>query len=220
MDFVTHLADEEGPIILSFEKGQGRVFLSATAFPFSNAGLKEAGNPAAILNLVSAARQPGLIWFDEWHHGLRSDGSQVIGPTEWLRYTPSGRSFLYLAGVIFIALLLRGRRFGRPTPLSQETSRRAPLEYITAIANLNRRARHRADVLRQYHHWLKRGLGQRYRLNPTLPDEEYLAQLGRFNPRIDLTALGNLLARLRQNQVSENELIRLADETAAWLEEK
>jgi hypothetical protein len=217
-DFVTHLADEKGPVILSFEQGQGRVILSATPFPFSNAGLKEAGNPALVLNLVSMVEQPGLIWFDEWHHGLRATRTEVIGPTDWLRYTPSGRSFLYVATIIFIAIVLRGRHFGRPVPLPQDTSRRAPLEYIAAIANLNRRARHRSAVLSQYHHWLKRGLGQRYRLNPTLADDDYLAQLSRFNPRLDIEALRRLLAQLRQKQVTENELVRLAEEVATWLE--
>lgn len=217
-DFVTHLADEAGPIIISFEQGQGRVILSATPFPFSNAGLKEAGNPALVLNLVSAVAEPGLIWFDEWHHGLRSTSTEVTGPADWLRYTPSGRSFLYTAAIIFIAIALRGRHFGRPVPLPQDTSRRAPLEYIAAIANLNRRAKHRSAVLSQYHHWLKRGIGQRYRLNPTLPDDAYLAQLSRFNPRLDIEALRRLLVQLRRKQVSENELVRLAEEVAIWLE--
>jgi hypothetical protein len=173
-----------------------------------------------VLNIVSAAKRPGLVWFDEWHHGDRPDQTELVGPVDWLRYTPAGHSMLYVSAVIFIAIILRGQRFGRPVPLPTDTGRRAPLEYITAIANLGRRARHRSAVLSQYHHWLKRGLGQRYRLNPTLPDQEYLAQLSRFNPNLDAAALDNLLARLRQKQVSENELIHLAGEVATWLKEK
>jgi hypothetical protein len=219
-DFVTHLAVEHQPVILSFERGDGRVLLSAAPYPFSNAGLKEAGNPALVLNIVSAAPRSGLVWFDEWHHGVRSNRTELAGPFDWLRYTPAGRSLLYLAAVVFIAIILRGQHFGRPIPLPRETGRRAPLEYITAIANLSRRARHRSAVLRQYHHWLKRGLGQPYRLNPGLPDADYLAQLSRFNPALDTAALGSLLTRLRQEQVSENELIRLAGEVAVWLKEK
>jgi hypothetical protein len=126
---------------------------------------------------------------------------------------------LYVAAIVFVALVLRGRRFGRPVPLPKDITRRAPLEYITAIANLGRRAGHRAAVLRQYHHWLKRGLGQRYRLNPTLPDDEYVTQLAQFNPNLDTTALRNLLARLRWGKVSESEMIQLAAETAKWLKE-
>lgn len=218
-DFVTHLAVENKPVILSFEREAGRVILCATPFPFSNAGLKEQGNPSLVLNLISAANRPGLIWFDEWHHGRRSDRAEVVGPGDWLRYTSAGHSLLYVAAIVFVALVLRGRRFGRPVPLPKDITRRAPLEYITAIANLGRRAGHRAAVLRQYHHWLKRGLGQRYRLNPTLPDDEYVAQLAQFNPNLDATALRNLLARLRWGKVSESEMIQLAAETAKWLKE-
>jgi hypothetical protein len=218
-DFVTHLAVESGPVILSFEREAGRVILSAAPFPCSNAGLKEEGNPSLVLNLVSAANRPGVIWFDEWHHGRRSDQAEVVGPGDWLRYTSAGHSMLYVAAIIFVALVLQGRRFGRPVPLPKDISRRAPLEYITAIANLGRRAGHRPAVLRQYHHWLKRGLGQRYRLNPTLPDDEYVDQLAKFNPTLDATALRNLLACLRWGKVSESEMIQLAAETAKWLKE-
>jgi hypothetical protein len=124
-----------------------------------------------------------------------------------------------VAGVIFVALVLKGRRFGRPVPLAKDTARRAPLEYITAIANLKRRAGHRTAVLKQYHYWLKRNLGRRYRLSPILPDEEYLAHLVRLNPNLDIAALRTLLARLNRLQASESDITQLAAETADWLKE-
>jgi hypothetical protein len=218
-DFVTHLAVGGRPVLISFEQGEGRVILSAAPYPFSNAGLKEAGNPALVLNAISAAGQVKEIWFDEWHHGLRGAANDIVGPGNWLRYTPAGRSLLFIAAVIFVALLLQGRRFGRPVPLPIELSRRAPLEYITAVANLGRRAGHRRAVLSQYHHWLKRGLGQRYRLNPILPDNEYLQKLRQFNPNLDTAALANLLVQLNRKKVSESEMIEIAAQTADWLKE-
>lgn len=218
-DFVVHLAVESWPLLLSFQHGAGRVILNAAPFPFTNAGLKEAGNPSLVLNVIATGDRSGLIWFDEWHHGVRLDRIQIVGPGNWLRYTPAGRSLLFVAVVIFVALVLRGQRFGRHVPLPKELSRRAPLEYITAIANLSRRAGHRAAVISQYHHQIKRGLGQRYRLDPTLPDDEYLAQLATFKPNFDVDALGNLLARLRQQHLSEHDLVQLAAEVADWLKE-
>jgi hypothetical protein len=215
-DFAALLAVEGGPVAVSFEKGAGRVIVSATAYPFSNAGLKEPGNPALALNLISAARRSGAIWFDEWHHGLRSTRADLAGPSDWLLVAPAGRSLLFVAVVIFLALLFSGRRFGRPVPLAKDITRRAPLEYITAIANLNRRAGHRRAVLRQYHHSLKRALGHRYRLPPTLPDPEYAARLASYNPACDEKALLGLLARLSRRNVSENEMIQLAEEVADW----
>jgi hypothetical protein len=218
-DFVTHLAVGSRPVLVSFDLGQGRVILSAAPYAFSNAGLKASGNPALVLNVISAARSSGAVWFDEWHHGVRPVQAQVVGPEDWLRYTPAGRSLLYVALIIFLALLLRGRRFGRPVPLPTEVTRRAPLEYITAIANLGRRAGHRRAVLRQYHHRLKRQLGQRYRLDPTLRDPEYAARLAEYNPGLEAEALRGLLARLQKPNVSENEMVQLAAEVAAWTKE-
>ncbi len=218
-DFVAYLVIERGPVLLSFEHGAGQVILSAAPFLFSNAGLKEVGNPSLVLNVIAMAGQPGLVWFDEWHHGVRMDRAEVVGTWNWLRHTPAGRSLLFAAGVIFLALAIRGRRFGRPVPLPKELVRRASLEYITAIANLNRRAGHRSAVLGQYYHQVKRRLGQRYHLSPDLSDDEYLVQLATFNPNIDVDALGNLLSRLHQHRASERDLVQLAAEVADWLEE-
>ncbi len=206
-------------MLVSFDQGKGRVILCAAPFLFSNAGLKEAGNAALVLNIISAARhpgQPGLVWFAELLHGQRRDESDT-GSMDWLRYTPIGRAFLFGGLVVFMVLILRGRHFGRPVPLAKDIVRRPPLEYITAIANLSRRAGHRSVVMGQYHHHLKRSLGHRYRLDPTLPDEIYLEQLAQLNPNLDILALRRLLARLSQRRVSEHEMVQLAAEVAAWL---
>ncbi|MBN1977046.1 MAG: DUF4350 domain-containing protein [Anaerolineae bacterium] len=223
-DFVTHLAVGSKPVLVSFPQGQGRVIICTAAFPFTNAGLKEEGNPELALNVVTTSSRPDsggkpAIWFDEWHHGVQPRRSVAAGPQDWLRYTPSGRAVLYTAAVIFAALALGGRRFGRAVPLPKRIARRAPLEHITAIANLSRRAGHRQAVLRYHYQRLKRDLGKRYRLSPTLPDDEYAAQLAEFNPNVDPQELLSLLARLQKRKVSESEMIQLAAEVAAWLKE-
>lgn len=224
-DFVSLVATQAGPVIVTFPHGQGRVILSATPFPFSNAGLKEAGNGDVLLNLLGLTGHVNVrwAWFDEWHHGLRPEqvgGASQRGPEAWLFQQPAGQAMFYIAMVLFVALLLRGRRFGRPVPPAHELQRRAPLEYITAIANLNRRAGVRATVLGQYHQRLKRELGQRYRLDPHLPDDEYVHTLAKFNPALDAEALSALLAKLGKRSLSESEFLQIAAETAEWLKEK
>lgn len=225
-DFITLAATEAGPVIVTFPRGQGRVILSATSYPFSNAGLKEPGNGEMLLNLIGLTGPVNVrwAWFDEWHHGLRpemlGDVAPQRGPEAWLFQQPAGQAMFYIALVLFVALLLRGRRFGRPVPPAHELHRRAPLEYITAIANLNRRAGLRATVLGQYHHQLKRALGQRYRLDPGLPDDEYVHALAKFNPAVEADKLRALLAKLRKRSVSESELLQTAAETTEWLKEK
>lgn len=216
-DYVVHLASGQQPVLVSFRQGDGRVFISAAPFPFSNLGLKQAGNPPLILNLVGTGRRSGGIWFDEWHHGIRGT-QEISGLFQWLLRSATGRALLFIAIVAFVALVLQGRRFGRPLPAPSDISRRAPLEYITAIANLHRRAGHRSAVMAQYHHSLKRELGYRYRLSVDLDDEEFVARLASFQPDIDTEALRTLLSRLRQLSPSETDLIQTAAQVSDWLE--
>lgn len=218
-DFVVHLAAEGRPTLVSFEVGAGRVFLSTLAFPLSNLGLQQPGNPALALNLIAVARQNGTIWFDEWHHGVRrlAESDTVAGLGLWLRRTPIGQASLAIGVIIFLALLWQGRPFGRPLPLPETLRRRAPLEYVTALANLHRRAGHRPAILEDYRLRLKRGLGQRYRIDPHLPDEDYLRQLAACRPQLDMAQLAGLLARLNRPNPSEDDLVRLAAEAAVWL---
>jgi hypothetical protein len=216
--YVTYLAAGDKPVLVSFDLGNGRVILSSTSYPFSNLGLKQLGDPQLMLNLLGLAKRQGPVWFDEWHHGLRG-AATAGGPDNWLRYTPIGHSLLFVVAVIFLALLLQGRGFGRPVPLPRELRRRGVLEHITAMSNLGRLAGHRSSVLLQYHHELKRILGRRYRLDPAIPDADYVAYLVRYNPSIDGDALLAALSRLRQPNPSDAEMIRAAAEAAKWIKE-
>jgi hypothetical protein len=214
--YVTYLAADGKPVLVSFDLGSGRVILSTITHPFTNAGLKEAGNPELLLNLLGLAKNQGPVWFDEWHHGIR--GTEIAsGPEAWLRQTPLGRSVFFVAMIIFLALLFAGRSFGRPVPLPRELRRRGALEHVSAMANLSRMAGHRASVLHEYYQQLKRTLGRRYRLDPALPDEDYVAKLTDYNPAIDGAALLNLLTRLRQTNVGEKELVTIAADAAKWI---
>jgi hypothetical protein len=215
--YIVHLAADGHAVLISLRKGNGRVILSSATFPFTNAGLKAAGNPELLLNLLALAPPPGMAWFDEWHHGVRTRQRQVIGPEEWLRYTPGGQSLLAAVALILIALFLQGQRFGRPAAPVREIRRRGPLEYITALANLSRRAGHRQAVLEQFYFQLKRELGQRYRIDPTLPDGEYLAALAQARPDLDVRALQKLFTQFKNQRVSEKEMIQLARQAANWL---
>ena len=214
--YVVHLAADGKPVLVSINIGSGRVILSSTTYPFSNLGLKQPGNPALVLNLLGFAKQQGSVWFDEWHHGVRGAES-ATGPENWLRQTPLGRSVLFTAIIVFLALLFRGRAFGRPVPLPHELRRRGALEHVSAMANLSRLAGHRHAILLRYHHQLKRSLGRRYRLDPALPDAEYVNNLVRYNPTIDGDALLTLLNRLQQKKVGEAEMVHLAGEAARWI---
>lgn len=216
-DLVTLLAAGDEPLLVALPQGEGLVILGTVTYPLTNAGLKEGDNPYFALNLATLAGEGGLVWFDEWHHGRRGEAG-LAGPDQWLRRTPAGRALLYSAAVVFLGIVLAGRRFGRPVPLRRPGQRRAPLEHIIALANLSRRAGHREAVLAHYHAELKRQLGQRYRISPALPDEEFVAELARIHPDLDTEALGRLLARLRSPGAAEGEMVALARQAAGWLQ--
>jgi hypothetical protein len=216
-DFVVLVAYQGQPVVVSFEQGQGRVILGTIVGSFTNAGLKQPGNPELALNVLALARTKGAIWFDEWHHGLRS-GDQILGPGAFLRRTPVGRSLLFIAFAVFIILFMQGRGFGRPVPRPQEIKRRGALEHVTGVANLSRRAAHRSAVMSHYHQQIKRKLGQRYRLDPNMDDKEYVDALADYNSSLNKGELFSLLTRLKRQDISEVQMVHLAAEASKWID--
>jgi hypothetical protein len=216
-DYVTLVSFQDKPVLVSFEQGKGRVILGTLTQSFTNAGLKLPGNPELVLNILALAKTKGTVWFDEWHHGVQS-GEQILGPTEFLRRTPVGHALLFVTFAVFLVFFMQGRGFGRPVPLPQEIKRRGALEHVTGIANLSRRAAHRSSVMMQYHSQIKRKLGQRYRLDPALNDEDYVNTLAGYNPSLDKNELLNLLKRLKRRDHSETEMVHLAVEAAKWID--
>jgi hypothetical protein len=216
-DFVVLVAYQGQPVVVSFEQGKGRVILGTIVGSFTNAGLKKPGNPELALNILALARTKGTIWFDEWHHGVRS-GDQILGPSQFLRRTPVGRSLLFVAFTVLIVFFIQGRGFGRPVPLPQEIKRRGALEHVTGIANLSRRAAHRSAVMLHYHQQIKRKLGQRYRLDSNLDDREYVDALAGYNSSLDKVELLSLLSRLKRQDLSETQMVHLAAEASKWID--
>jgi hypothetical protein len=217
-DFTPIVTVEGQPAMVGFIQGDGLVVLSTLTYPLTNEGLRLSQNARLALNLITLAGDGGTVWFDEWHHGRRGLGTETAqGPGNWIRQTPAGRALLYAAVVAFIALVLNGRLFGRPVPLPEEQQRRAPIEHLTAIANLNRRAGHRRIVLQRYHRELKRELGRRYGVPTSLPDDEFVERLTAHQPELDGPELAHLLSRMRDADVGEREMLLLAQQVTEWL---
>lgn len=215
------LAMAEGqPVLLSFEHGAGRVFVTTALYLFTNKGLSDADNARLIHNVVALVGDGAQVVFDEFHHGYQ----EARTLTTWLKVTAQGRSLIYASAIIFAYLVTGGRRFGRPLPLPGSTAHRAPVEHIRAMANLFRRGGKRAAILHHYHDRLKRELAHPYHLDPTLNDADFVAQLSLARPDLDSDALSRLLrdatrreAGQGQGRVSESELIRLAKEVDDWI---
>lgn len=210
------------PAAVEFALGKGSVTLSTTIAAFSNKGLRDPDQARLVLNLVTATR-PARIRFDEWHLGRRAAIAEpdavVLGPEAWLLRTPTGQAVLFCLVLLLIALWLRGRPLGRPMPPAAELARRTPLEYVDALARLARRAGHRRAAADDYRQRLKRSIGQRYRIDPELPDDGFLARLKVVAPGAANDELERLLKRLSETH-DEAELVRLANSVARRLTEE
>ncbi|HSJ59492.1 MAG TPA: DUF4350 domain-containing protein [Anaerolineae bacterium] len=217
-DFVAHLSAGETPVLISTRRGQGRLVIASSAVPFTNAGLRDPGSARLVHNLVAGLERGALIVFDEVHHGYTQPDRN--GLLAWLYSSPWGWALIYAAAVTFGWVVLGGQRLGRPVPAPAMAARRAQSEYVVSMAQLFRRAGRRAMILADYHDRLKQHLARPWRLNPRLPDEEFVAELARV--RDDLTpdhldVLRHLLARLDGGRVSEAELVRLAGQVDEWM---
>lgn len=222
IDAVPILEAAGKPVAVTFKLGRGSVTLATTIGAFSNSGLRDPDLARLALNLATATA-PRRVRFDEWHLGRRAAGGvpqqDVIGPEAWLLRTPAGQAVLFAIVLVVVALWLRGRPFGRPVPTQAERTRRAPLEYVDALAQLSRRAGHRRAAADDYHQRLKRVIGQRYRIDPGLADGEFVARVNAARPERPDNDLERLLARLSESN-DEAELLRLAHTAARRLNEE
>jgi hypothetical protein len=85
------------------------------------------------------------------------------------------------------------------------------------MADLFQRGGKRGFILQHYALMFKRRLARPYGINAMLDDEAFVSELARYR-EIDQAALRALLARLRREQVSEDELLRVVNETYSWNE--
>jgi hypothetical protein len=179
---LAHFADDGRPIVVSYKIGQGEVIWWGASTPLTNAAIAKSGNLALLLNSLGDSGQVQVFW-DEYFHGYRSAlGAYMADPP--LAYG------LLQGLLIFLALIFTfSRRNGPIHPLPQP-SRLSPLEFVSTLGKLYRRAnavhsalaipyaRFRAQAARQLgiNHDvpaadLARALRNRLRYNDTTLDE-------------------------------------------------
>jgi hypothetical protein len=201
------------PVLVHLKRGDGQVWLTTLSLALHNSDLRYDNNARLVFNLLANSPGARTIVFDEVHHGRALVRESL---DDWLRNRPAGHAILFVAGALFVYVIVSGRRFGRPLPPPQLVTRRAPEEYILAMANLFRRGGLRDATARHYHDRLKRALGQPYRLDPRLGDPDFVAELARYRENLDGAALLRLLRDLSRGGLSEAELLRLAREADRW----
>lgn len=212
-DVIPHLFRDTSPVLISFPEERGQVWVAGLLDPFTNIGLQDEENARVIANIAAAFPRAARILFDDGAYSLND--SQNI--TTWLLDSAPGRGILIGAAIVFAFLAARGRRFGSPQPIAEETLRREPVEYIQAIAHLFRRAGGRDEILRHTKAQLRRRLSKRYGLDPRLADSDFARTAVERDPSLDEAALRDLLTRLSRSNISEAELLRISHDVDGWL---
>jgi len=149
VDGVERLLAAEGPqgglwtAAAELSLGEGRVVVFSEARALANE--RVANDPLAVLAVRAAlAYTPpaDTVFFDEFHQGIRGERTRAEILRDFFLASPGGRTLLHLVAVCFLILACAGVRFGAPTPAvaPPDLERRSPLEQVSALGDLYRKA--------------------------------------------------------------------------------
>ena len=137
----------EGAGAMEVALGEGRILIFADARPLSNG--QAAADPLAALAVRAAIAYtaPGdTVFFDEFHHGVHGLGSPTEAVAGFFFGSPRGHALFHLGVVAFLAVAVAGVRFGAPADPPRD-ERRSPLEHVSALGTLYRRAEARETAV-------------------------------------------------------------------------
>lgn len=201
--------------ILTFREGDGRAYFMSCPYIFTDFGLGENGNARFLYNLMTTL--PGRA-----HIGLAESRYYAFGSTDTanplihlLFNTPVGLSVVYIGLIIFLFLILRGRRFGKPLEI-EETHRRLSSEYVLAMTALYQKGNTRSAILKQIRDTFRSDLAARWNINPSIETARFVEEIAKRKP-IDGDELQELLTRLEPHgDISESHLLSLAKQVEAY----
>jgi hypothetical protein len=146
---------------------QGSLVVLATPEPLTNAGLADASTARFVYRQILTPASPvspgalPTLAFDEAHHSF---APPTAGPTtlnQLLFDTSIGRAIGYTVLLVFMFLLLGGRRLGPPLAARPPmAARRTMYEHVQMLADLYRRAGQVAVVRRSFDEHYKRELAR------------------------------------------------------------
>ncbi len=132
---VVHLANDTKNLVVDVPFGSGQIVILADPYIVSNGGINLVDNAQLGINLVSS--RFGVIAFDEYHQGYGTNNNRLL---QYFSGTPVIAIFWQIALLLFLLFLSQSRRFARVVP-EPEPNRLSKLEYVAAIAELQRRTK-------------------------------------------------------------------------------
>ena len=132
---VAHVADPQGPLLVDYPHGFGRIVILSDPYIVANGGIHLNDNLQLAVNTIASSG--GLIAFDEYHQGRGVTRSALA---TYFAGTPVLPIAAQVVLLVLLILWTRGRRFARPLPLVQQ-DRRSSLEFVASMAELQERSR-------------------------------------------------------------------------------
>jgi len=195
--------DRAGAVVLF--RGKGRVLVVPDPSLLTRRGLRRKDNAVFLYNVAYTDARDGRVYFDEYHHGIRSGG----GFWAYLRYHGQLLALLplLLAGVVaFWGVAVRlGPAVPQPPPVRADA-----VDYASALARIYERTGARRLLARGLARDFVAALTRHLRLRRNALPAEVLATWRERHPGPSADVLQNLLrgaSELRKDDVSERRLL-------------
>ncbi len=208
-------ARENDASIVTLQDGDGRAFFIASDAMFSRRGLRYDGNAAFLYNLMSTLPRNARIGLAERRYYTLE--TQPPNPFMSLMFrTPGGLAAVYICLTLFVFLVLRGRRFGKPLDAA-EKNRRLSSEYVHAMTALYQKGNTRLYILKHIRDNFKADLATRWRIDPNLDTDTFLDALTSRGAIDEDNRLRDLILDLAASAtISEAQLRDLAHRVEAY----
>ncbi len=168
---VIHLGDKDGAALADFAYDKGRVIFLSDPFVVANNGIAQGANLTLVMNILRSIGAPDRkIFFDEFHHGYRSESNPLFN---YFRGAPLPWLLLQALTLSLLILFTYGRRFARPLPLPT-LDRHSPLEFVSSMANLQQAAQARELALENIYPRFKARLCRRLGLSSRAHKDEII----------------------------------------------
>jgi hypothetical protein len=198
------LGDRTGAALVP--RGRGRVIVIGDPSLLTPRGLHRRDNYQLVYNLIALHARDGRVYFDEYHHGLRSGG----GFWGYLAYQGQRWTLIPVLAAAAASGWALMVRLGPAVPAPPQ-ARADAVDYASALARIYQRAGVRGRLARVLTRGFLTGLARHLRVRRNALPAELLAAWRQQNldgaPTARLQELLRGATQLRQSDVSDRQLL-------------
>jgi hypothetical protein len=184
---VIHLANNDKNLLVDFPFGSGQIVYLTDPYIVSNGGINLVDNAQLAINI--AASREGIIAFDEYHQGYGEGNNQIL---TYFAGTPVVAILLQLLVLVGLIFFTQSRRFARPLP-ETEPNRLTKLEYVSAMAELQRRTKAYDLAIENIYNEFRRQTSRLVGVDNFTTSYKDLARLIAERAKLNLAEIENLM---------------------------